>query len=117
MLMPLSSGLSSNGSVPQPLVRTAEGSPATLAFVGISSWWHLQVYTLQWRSKGGLWRNNYETRVCECLWLTDYARSNVSNASGAGGLSCPTAVTLAVPKTQVVGTGNNDELGIDLSFN
>ena len=47
VLMPLSSGFAgaTSGS-PQPLVRTAPGSRAVLAFLGIVSWWHLEVYTL-----------------------------------------------------------------------
>ena len=52
-----------------------------------------------WRSQRGLWRNNYETRVCECLWLVDYA--NVTCPS-----STPKAVVLNVPKTRVQGTGD-----------
>ena len=52
-----------------------------------------------WRSQRGLWRSNYETRVCECLWLVDYA--NVTCPSSA-----PKAVVLNVPKTRVEGTGD-----------
>ena len=97
VLMPLSRGFAgATAEAPQPVVRTAEGSPAVIAFVGIVSWWHLQLYTMHWRSRGGLWRANYETRVCECVWLSDYG-----NATGA----CTTAVELAVPKTKVQGTG------------
>lgn len=101
VLMPVSSDFGRSDSInsganQMPLVRTAMGAPVTIAFVGIVSWWHLPVYTLHYRSKSGLWRNNYETRVCECLWLNDY-----DNATTA----CTTAVQLVVPKTKVQGTG------------
>eukprot|EP01047_Picozoa_sp_COSAG01_P116807 COSAG01_NODE_45484_length_409_cov_0.667742_1_plen_136_part_11 len=94
---------------PAPLLRTAVESNATLAFVGLTTWWHLpSIYTLDWRSRGGLWRSNYETRVCECLWLSNYR----SQASSPACVAAPTM--LATPKTQVRGGGNflnfvNDE--------
>eukprot|EP01052_Picozoa_sp_SAG31_P030712 SAG31_NODE_3174_length_4587_cov_7.232843_2_plen_1013_part_00 len=99
VLMPLTTGLlgGGNSTHPQPLVRTTEGVAATLAFIGLVSWWHLPVFTLEWRSKGGLWRSNYETRVCECLWLSDY--SNRTN-------TCQLAMKLSHPKTLVQGTGS-----------
>lgn len=103
VLMPRSAGLEvaagrgQNRSTPQPLVRTAAGGVAVLAFVGIVSWWHLPVYTLHWRATAGLWRSNYEFRVCECLWLQDYAPPTSP---------CTTAIKLAVPKTLVEGTGS-----------
>ncbi len=81
----------------QPLVRTAKGETATIAFLGMNSWWHLPIYTLEWRSTGGLWRSNYETRVCECLWLANYRTPTTP---------CTTAIRLGVPKTQILGTGN-----------
>eukprot|EP01052_Picozoa_sp_SAG31_P033964 SAG31_NODE_3905_length_3765_cov_6.684670_2_plen_200_part_00 len=71
VLMPVSTGFGSgeNESVSaRPVIRTAAGAPTTLAFIGINSWWHSPgVFTLDWRSQGGLWRSNYEesTRVCE----------------------------------------------------
>eukprot|EP01051_Picozoa_sp_SAG22_P006970 SAG22_NODE_475_length_10003_cov_3.943356_2_plen_925_part_00 len=80
-----------------PVVRTAAGSAATLAFLGINSWWHLPMFTLDWRSKAGLWRSNYETRVCECLWLANFRQPTTP---------CTTAIELGVPKTQVKGTGS-----------
>jgi hypothetical protein len=46
----------------------------------------------------GLWRSNYETRVCECLWLENYR--------GVPTTPCTTGVRLALPKTQIKGTGN-----------
>ena len=94
-----------------PLVRTAPGAPASLSFIGLVTWWHLAgVFTLDWRSKGGLYRSNYETRVCECLWLTDYGAPNV--AHGYLGTyppkasDCRPGVKLTTPKTQVRGSGS-----------
>ena len=100
VLMPVSKGFGRSSVLdpaPQPLVRTAKGAPATIAFVGMVSWWHLPVYTLHYRSRAGLWRSNYETRVCECLWLNDYGNATTS---------CTTAINLTVPKTKVEGTGS-----------
>ena len=101
-LMPLHTGFS--GAVPgagapfQPLVRTAAGAPVTIAFVGMVSWWHVPVYTLDYRARGGLWRSNYETRVSECLWLNDYRNQTADPPCVAG-------FNITVPKTQVTGTG------------
>lgn len=107
ILMPASRGLLGAASQALPLVTTAAGAPATLAFVAVLSWWHLPVFTLDWRARGGLWRNNYETRVCECLWLANYRRRTRAPA-------CEGPRPLAVPKTQVRGSGHfynfvNDE--------
>jgi hypothetical protein len=62
---------------PAPLLRTDDGSdaPTTLAFLGVVTWQHLpQVTTLDWRSRNPLsvWRVNFESRDCECLWLSAY---------------------------------------------
>ena len=38
-------------------------------------WQHLaSVYTLDWRTQHplSLWRTNFESRNCECLWLSAY---------------------------------------------
>lgn len=58
------------------------------------------MFTLDWRARGGLWRSNYETRVCECLWLANYAHADHGNRT-----ACPPAIALATPKTQVRGGG------------
>ena len=108
VLMPLSAGFGELGNEtgPQPLVRTAAGSPATLAFLGINTWWHLgNLFTVDWRARGGLWRANYDSRVCECLWLANYRPPTTP---------CTPAVRLSVPKVVIRGTGNfvnfvNDE--------
>ena len=97
VLMPTTAGLANAGSEPQPLVTTAEGSGATIAFLGINSWWHLPVFTLRWRSTGGLWRSNYETRVCECMWLANFRKPTTP---------CTKPIPLDVPKTLVQGTGS-----------
>lgn len=63
---------------PAPLIRTDDGAdapPTVLAFVGVVTWQHLpQVSTLDWRSRNPLsvWRVNFESRDCECLWLSAY---------------------------------------------
>jgi hypothetical protein len=97
VLMPATTGLANASSEAKPLVTTAVGSGATIAFLGINSWWHLPVFTLQWRSKGGLWRSNYETRVCECMWLSNFREPTTP---------CTKAIPLNVPKTQIHGTGS-----------
>lgn len=98
VLMPATAGLANASSNdPQPLVTTAAGSSATIAFLGINSWWHLPVFTLRWRSTGGLWRSNYETRVCECMWLANFHKPTTP---------CTKAISLNVPKTQVQGSGS-----------
>eukprot|EP00729_Bicosta_minor_P007761 gene7761-8976_t len=91
----------------QPLVRTAAGGPVTIAFIGMVSWWHLPIYTLDYNSVDGLWRSNYETRVSECLWLNDYHSQTTVPP-------CVQSFNLTVPKTQIKGTGKfynfvNDE--------
>lgn len=87
-----------------PLLRTAVGGNVTIAYLGLVTWWHVpDVFTLDWRAADGLWRSNYETRVCECLWLSDYGSPNT--AHGKLGTwpptGCKPAVNLTVPKTQV----------------
>ena len=112
VIAPLTTGFASSATDPEdyaPLLRTAVEGNATLAFVGLITWWHLpSIYTLDWRARGGLWRSNYETRVCECLWLTNY----LSRASSTACAAAPTV--LGTPKTQVRGGGEflnfvNDE--------
>jgi hypothetical protein len=107
--MPMSDGLTGGTAA---VVMTARGHPATLAFLGIVTWWHLPtVYTLDWRAQGGLWRNNYETRVCECLWLTNYRNQTVDPP-------CKPATDMLVPKTQISGTGRfyNYVSDVDILF-
>jgi hypothetical protein len=91
-----------------PLLSTPEGVPVTIAFVGLTTFWHVDgVFTLDWRAKVGLWRNNYENRVCECMWLTDYGSANTE--CGRHGTwpptNCTKGVLLTVPKTQIRGSG------------
>jgi hypothetical protein len=65
---------------PQPMLRTAAdtgpgGKPTTIAFVGVVTWQHLAfVSTLDWQTQHPLsiWRTNFESRDCECLWLSAY---------------------------------------------
>ena len=109
VIAPTTGGFAASGSHPHPLLRTAAGSPVSIAFVGLVSWWHIAgTFTLEWNSKGGLWRSNYETRVCECMWLSDYGSPNA--AHGKMGTwpptNCTAGVELSVPKTQIHGTGS-----------
>merc|ERR1712000_673199 len=95
---------SASAEAPAPLLRTAEGSTATLAFVGLTTFWHVPgVFTLDWRSRGGIWRSNYETRVCECMWLSDYGSANTAhgNLGAWPPQDCKPGTKLTVPKTQV----------------
>eukprot|EP00038_Savillea_parva_P004098 m.134068 g.134068 ORF g.134068 m.134068 type:complete len:869 (-) comp11373_c0_seq7:124-2730(-) len=106
VLMPVSVGFATSASDPQPVVRVAPGPGATLAFVGVVTWWHLaNVYTMDWEASNGLWRSNYETRVQECVWLANYAAQQGP---------CRPSVPLTLAKTQIHGTGRfynmvNDE--------
>jgi hypothetical protein len=110
VIAPMSTGFSDSTEEGAfaPLVRTAVEGNATLAFVGLTTWWHLpSIFTLDWRARGGLWRSGYETRVCECLFLNNY-KSRVSSPA------CAAPTILTVPKTQVRGGGSflnfvNDE--------
>lgn len=109
VIMPATDGFKgmSSSDEPQPLVRTATGEPVVISFLGINSWFHLPLYTMDWRAKQGVWRMNYETRVEECLWLNNY-RSQVESPT------CKPSVVLNVAKTQIRGTGRffnfvNDE--------
>ena len=120
VLMPVSDGLlhadpageARNGTASAAVVQTARGHSVTLAFVGMVTWWHLPtVFTLDWRAKGGLWRNNYETRVCECLFLTNYRNQTVDPP-------CKPAIDIVVPKTRISGTGQfyNYVSDVDILF-
>ena len=107
---------------PAPLVRvggpatsarswggTAQPPRTTLAFVGLTTWWHVAgVFTLEWLANDGAWRSNYETRVCECMWATDYGSPNSAHGNfGAWPpVNCKQAVNLTVPKTVVKGAGS-----------
>eukprot|EP00039_Didymoeca_costata_P027201 m.17740 g.17740 ORF g.17740 m.17740 type:complete len:808 (-) comp6096_c0_seq2:45-2468(-) len=118
VIMPVHEGFESSVDHPQPVVRVeapstkginSEDEPGTiLAFIGIVSWWHLPVYTMEWKAVGGMWRSNYETRVCECLWLNQYHNQTTSPP-------CTESINITVAKTQIVdGSGRfynfvNDE--------
>jgi hypothetical protein len=117
-----SAGLpSASAAAPAPLLRTAEDSgpdaaPTTLAHLGLLTWQHLpHVTTLHWRSRHplSLWRTNFESRDCECLWLSAYS-------AAAPALPCALPVNLTVPRTTFAGLGRvysfvNDDTGSILS--
>lgn len=61
-------------SSPLPMIETSTGL-AMVAHLGIVTWQHLDdVYTMNWRSQeeDSIWRVNFESRDCECLWLSAY---------------------------------------------
>jgi len=93
---------------PQPLLRTAAGAPTLLAFVGLTTHWHVDgAFTLDWQSKGGCYRSNYESRVCECMWLSDYGSNNTAHGAPTAWppQNCSKGIELGVPKTLVRGSG------------
>jgi hypothetical protein len=109
IIAPTSTAFAGNDTHPAPLVRTASGAAATLGFLGLVTWWHIPgVFTLDWRARDGLWRSNYETRVCECMWLSDYGSPNSGHGQfGAWPpVNCTAGVNLTVPKSQIRGTGS-----------
>ena len=87
----------SSAASPAPLLRTdldagPGAAPTVLAHLGLLTWQHLEhVSTLEWRSRHPLsvWRVNFESRDCECLWLGAYATTPATpcalpvNATGA----------------------------------
>ena len=99
VIAPVSSGDFDRGGAPSaPLVRTAAGAESTLAFVGLTTFWHVAgVHTLDWRASGGAWRSNYECRVCECMWLSDYGSPNAAHGSWAWNHLPPLPFPLRVP--------------------
>ena len=77
VLMPVSSGFAgAKAGAPQPLVRTAPGSRAVLAFLGIVSWWHLDVFTL------------VRALLCLRLHLSSSQRSSVPSDSCCASRLC-----------------------------
>ncbi|MCJ1297158.1 hypothetical protein MMC34_008727 [Xylographa carneopallida] len=102
---------------PAPLLRTAEsdasGPPTTVAFLGLLTWHHLEhVYTLDWRTRHplSLWRSNFDTRECECLWTSGYQRLAPTD------IPCSLPWNLTIPKAVFRGLGRihsfvNDDTG------
>ena len=121
-LLAASDGGFANASAgaPAPLLRTADddaGAPVTLAFVGLVTWQHLaHVTTLDWRSRdaGSLWRTNFESRDCECLWTSGYQQL------APPALPCRLPVNTSHAKSTFRGLGRvlsfvNDDTGAILS--
>ena len=104
---------------PVPLLRTDDGAdaPTVLAFVGVVTWQHLpQVTTLDWRSRNAssVWRVNFESRDCECLWLSAY------QALSPPIIPCALPANLTAAKSTFRGLGRvygfvNDDTGSILS--
>ena len=106
---------------PAPLLRTATddstGAPTTVAFLGLLTWQHVaHVYTVDWRSHHplSLYRSNFDTRECECLWTSAYQRFSPPD------IPCSLPVNLTIAKAVFRGVGRihsfvNDDTGHILS--
>jgi hypothetical protein len=121
-LLAVSAGFpNSSATSPAPLLRTASadaaGPPTTIALLGLLTWQHLaHVYTIDWRSQHplSLYRSNFDTRECECLWTSAYQRLSPPD------LPCSLPVNLTIPKAVFRGLGRihsfvNDDTGHILS--
>jgi hypothetical protein len=121
-LLAATAGLSgASPKSPAPLLRTAMddavGQPTTVAFLGLLTWQHLaDVYTVDWRTHHplSLWRSNFDTRECECLWTSAYQRHDPTD------IPCSLPHNLTIPKAVFRGLGRvhgfvNDDLGNILS--
>jgi hypothetical protein len=111
-----------SSSQPQPMLQTsddvgANSKPTVIAFVGVVTWQHLaNVYTLDWRTQHpmSLWRTNFESRNCECLWLSAYQQLSPTI------VPCSLPVNITTPKSVFRGLGRihsfvNDDTGAILS--
>ena len=105
---------------PLPMLRTSEdaaGTSTTIAFVGVVTWQHLaSVTTLEWRSQSAasVWRANFESRDCECLWLSAYQQRAPTV------IPCSLPVNLTVARSVFRGLGRvygfvNDDTGAIIS--
>ena len=108
--------------MPRPMIRTAEDTgpgakPSTIAFIGVVTWQHLaNVPTLDWRTQHPLsiWRTNFESRDCECLWLSAYQQLSPTI------VPCSLPVNITTPKSVFRGLGRvysfvNDDTGAIVS--
>ena len=110
-----------SAAAPAPLLRTAERDasdpPTTIAFLGLLTWHHLEhVFTIDWRTHNplSLWRSNFDTRECECLWTSGYQRRSPPD------IPCSLPWNLTIPKAVFRGLGRvhsfvNDDTGHILS--
>ena len=104
-------------AAPLPMLRTSTGA-ATIAHVGVVTWQHLaSVTTLEWLSQdaGSVWRLNFESRDCECLWLSAYQAPQ-----GPFPVPCSMPVNLTLAKSVFSGLGRvygfvNDDTGAIIS--
>jgi hypothetical protein len=107
-----------NPAQPRPMLRTAEdvggsAKPTTIAFIGVVTWQHLSdVTTLDWRTQHPLsvWRTNFESRDCECLWLSAYQQLKPTI------VPCSLPINITTPKSVFRGLGRvysfvNDDTG------
>jgi len=119
-ILAASAGLpGASAAAPAPLVRTAEdagpgAAPTVIAHLGLVTWQHLPfVTTLDWRSQhpDSIWRVNFESRNCECLWLATYLTPAIP---------CKLPVNITVAKSVIRGLGRiyafvNDDTGAIIS--
>ena len=121
-LLAASSGFpNASAAAPAPLLRTAAadaaGQPTTIAFLGLLTWHHLaDVYIVDWRTQHplSLWRSNFDTRECECLWTSGYQRLSPTD------IPCSLPLNLTIAKSVFRGLGRvhsfvNDDTGHILS--
>jgi hypothetical protein len=106
---------------PLPMLRTSDdaggATATTIAFIGIVTWQHLaHVTTLDWRtlSAASVWRANFESRDCECLWLSAY------QALAPTVVPCELPQNITIPRTVLRGLGRiygfvNDDTGAIIS--
>ena len=123
ILLASSSGFpKASATSPRPMLRTAEdigpgARPTVIAFVGVVTWQHLDlVSTLDWRTQhpSSLWRTNFESRDCECLWLSAYQQLAPTI------VPCKLPVNITIPKSVFRGLGRihgfvNDDTGAIIS--
>jgi hypothetical protein len=107
----------SSAAAPLPMVRTSSGA-ATIAFLGLVTWQHLDtVHTLEWLAQdpSSVWRANFESRDCECLWLSAYQAKTPPMP-----VPCSMPKNLTIAKSVFRGLGRiygfvNDETGSIIS--
>lgn len=105
-----------SSAAPLPMVRTSEGA-ATIAFIGVVTWQHLgDVFTLDWRSgdPDSTWRTAFESRDCECLWLSNYQQLSPTI------VPCTPPTNITIAKSVFRGLGRvysfvNDDTGAIIS--
>jgi hypothetical protein len=117
MLLVASKGFAHPGPMLRTAMDTGPGAkPTTIAFIGLVTWQHLDIPTLDWRSQHPLsiWRTNFESRNCECLWLSAYQQLRPTV------VPCSLPINATTPKSVFRGVGRvhsfvNDDTGAIVS--